>query len=146
MSKGLTFFLGIVTGVLLTFGICTAIYYSKNHGDEGVEMTKEEKAKLPEGMTKLDEPIPFTEARNFKILQVVFNDAALANSEKKFQYSHDSYYTDPVVLIVADQANTFYDDQIVKAPNDCKVMQVGTFKYESGLGWRTVPVIRFVKE
>ncbi|MBR6054601.1 MAG: hypothetical protein IKP46_04610 [Bacteroidales bacterium] len=97
-------------------------------------------------MNFLDEPVPFTEAKKFKILQVVFDDAALANSEKKLEFTNDFIYSDPVVLIVADQANTFYDDQIVKAPNDCKVMQVGTFKYESGLGWRTVPVIRFVKE
>ena len=97
-------------------------------------------------MNSLDEPVPFTEAKKFKILQVVFDDAALAKSEKKLEFTNDFIYADPVVLIVADQANTFYDDQIVKAPNDCKVMQVGTYKYESGLGWRTVPVIRFVKE
>ena len=82
-------------------------------------------------ITMLETPVPFTEAKNFEILQVVFDDAALAQSEKKMQYTGSIYYTDPVVLIVADQKNTFYDDQIVKCPKDSKVMQVGTYNYQT---------------
>jgi hypothetical protein len=95
-------------------------------------------------VTMLDEPVPFTEAKNFQIMQVVFNDAALAQSEKKMQYTGTTYYTDPVVLIVADKENTFYDDQIIKAPRDSKVMQVGTYQYKTQMGWKTVPIIRIL--
>ena len=144
MSKGLTYFLGILTGVLLTLGFFAIKSYSSKVGaGDGVET--EEKAKLPDGVTMLDEPVPFNEAKNFQVLQVVFEDAALAQSEKKMQYSGSTYYTDPVVLIVADEKNTFYDDQIVKAPKDCKVVQVGTYNYKTQMGWKTVPIIRFVK-
>ena len=97
-------------------------------------------------ITMLEPPVPFTEAKYFEILQVVFDDAALAQSEKKMQYTGSIYYTDLVVLIVADQKNTFYDDQIVKCPKDSKVMQVGTYNYQTKMGWKTVPIIRFVKQ
>ena len=144
MSKGLTYFLGILTGILLTMGFfAVRAYTAKQNGENDVKTEKQ--AKLPDGVTMLDEPIPFTEAKNFEVLQVVFDDAALAQSEKRMQYTGSIYYTDPVVLIVADQKNTFYDDQIVKAPKDCKVMQVGTYNYQTQMGWKTVPIIRFVK-
>lgn len=144
MSKGLSYFLGIVTGILLTLGFfAVKAYVPKQDGDEGTQT--EQEAKLPDGVTMLDEPVPFNEAKNFQVLQVVFEDAALAQSEKKMQYTGTTYYTDPVVLIVADEKNTFYDDQIVKAPKDCKVIQVGTYNYKTQMGWKTVPIIRFVK-
>ena len=145
MSKGLTYFLGILTGVVLTIGFLVVRNITSKDGAEGTEKT-EKQAKLPEGVTMLDEPIPFTEAKNFEVLQVVFEDAALAQSEKKMQYTGSIYYTDPVVLIVADQKNTFYDDQIVKCPKDSKVMQVGTYQYQTQMGWKTVPIVRFVKQ
>ena len=145
MSKGLSYFLGILTGVLLTIGFL-AIRNVTSKDDAAGNTGTEKQAKLPEGVTMLDEPIPFTEAKNFEILQVVFEDAALAQSEKKMQYTGSIYYTDPVVLIVADQKNTFYDDQIVKCPKDSKVMQVGTYQYQTQMGWKTVPIVRFVKQ
>ena len=144
MSKGLTYFLGILTGVLLTLGFFAVKSYTSKDKTDG-DVKTEESAKLPDGVTMLDETVPFNEAKNFQILQVVFEDAALAQSEKKMQYTGSTYYTDPVVLIVADQKNTFYDDQIVKAPKDCKVVQVGTYNYQTKMGWKTVPIIRFVK-
>lgn len=144
MSKGLSYFLGILTGILLTLGFFTVRNATSKDGAAGTE-TAEKAPKLPDGVTMLDEPIPFTEAKNFEILQVVFEDAALAQSEKKMQYTGSIYYTDPVVLIVADQKNTFYDDQIVKCPKDSKVMQVGTYQYLTQMGWKTVPIVRFIK-
>ena len=144
MNKTISFILGIVTGILLTLGIIAIKEYSAKQG-EGNDTKTEQKAKLPEGVTMLDESIPFTEAKNFEILQVVFEDEALAQSEKRMQYTGSIYYTDPIVLIVADQRNTFYDDQIVKCPKDSKVVQVGTYKYQSKMGWKTVPIVRYEK-
>ena len=143
MSKGLSYFLGIVTGILLTLCYSAVRAYMANPSEAGDEKT-EKQAKLPDGVTMLNDPIPFTEAKNFEVLQVVFENAALAKSEKKMQYS-GSYYTDPIVLIISDQSNAFYDDQIVRCPKDSKVMQVGTYNYKTQLGWKTVPIIEFVK-
>lgn len=145
MKKGLVFFLGVLTGILLTIGFLAVRNYSHNHKGSNGEVT-EQQAKLPDGVTMLDNPVPFTEAKNFQVLQVVFNDAALAQSERRMEYSGSIYYTDPIVLIVADQENTFYDDQIVKAPKGSKVMQVGTYNYQTKMGWKTVPIVRFVEE
>lgn len=145
MSKGLSYFLGILTGILLTVGFLVIVYHSSNN-DETTTETTERQAKLPEGVSLLDEPVPFTEAKNFQVLQVVFSDGALAQSKKKMQYTGTVYYTDPVVLIIADKENAFYDNQIIKAPNGSKVMQVGTYNYSTQMGRKTVPIIRFINE
>lgn len=144
MSKGLSYILGIITGILLTLVFFSVKAYTEKRGG-GNDVKNEKQAKLPDGVKMLDEPIPFTEAKNFEVVQVVFDDAALAQSEKRLQYTGSIYYTDPVVLIVADQNNTFYDNQIVKAPKGSKVMQIGTYSYNSNMGWKTVPIIRFIK-
>lgn len=142
MSKGLSFALGVLTGIILTIGALFVIYYTANpNGGKGE--TTQEKAKLPDGVTMLDEPVPFTDATSFEVLQVVFEDAALARSGK---YTYGSmYYSDPIVLILSDQKNSFYDDQIVKTSKDCRVMRVGTYNYQTKMGWKTVPIISFVK-
>lgn len=143
MSKGLSYFLGILTGILLTIGFLAIKNATTKDGEAGTETT-EKAPKLPEGVTMLDTPLPFTEARNFEIMQVIFNDAALAKSEDR-RYG-TNFYSDPIVLIVSDTENAFYDDQIVKAPKNSKVMQVGTYKYETKMGWKTVPIIRIINE
>lgn len=142
MSKGLSFFLGILTGILLTIGFLAIMNSASKDGATGTE----KQDKLLEGVTMLEKPIPFNEANNFEIMQVIFEDAALAQSEKKMPHSGNIYYDDPVVLIVADQKNTFYDDLVVKCPKDSKVIQVGTYQYQTQIGLKTVPIVRFVKQ
>ena len=90
MGKGLTYFLGILTGILLTLGFFALKNSSPKQEGENSNKT-EKQAELPDGVTMLDEPVPFTEAKNFQIMQVVFNDAALAQSEKKMQYTGNSW-------------------------------------------------------
>ena len=136
--------IGILIGIFLTLGYQAMMDEPSEGGAAGKE-TAEKTERLPDGITLLDEPVPFTEAKNFKIRQVVFEDAALAQSKKKMQYTGSNYFTDPIVLIITDQKNTFYDDQIVKCPKDSKVMQVATYQYQTQMGWKTVPVVRFVK-
>ena len=68
-------------------------------------------------------------------------DGALANCEEK-GYS-TSFFTGPVVYIVTDGQNLFYDDQVIEVPKGKKAMQIGTFRYETKLGEKVVPVIKF---
>ena len=111
-------------------------------GTSPVTESPEKQPQLPEDVTWLDDPIPFTEADNFKIIQVVYENAALALTQKRYL---GAVYSEPVVLIVSQQKNTFYDDQIVKCPEDREVMQIGTYKYQSrNNNWKTVPVILFL--
>ena len=54
-----------------------------------------------------------------------------------------SFFTGPVVYIVTDGQNLFYDDQVIEVPKGKKAMQIGTFRYETKLGEKVVPVIKF---
>lgn len=65
----------------------------------------------------------------------------MANCEEK-GYS-TSFFTGPVVYIVTDGQNLFYDDQVIEVPKGKKAMQIGTFRYETKLGEKVVPVIKF---
>ena len=47
------------------------------------------------------------------------------------------------VYIVTDGQNLFYDDQVIEVPKGKKAMQIGTFRYETKLGEKVVPVIKF---
>ena len=53
------------------------------------------------------------------------------------------FFTGPVVYIVTDGQNLFYDDQVIEVPKGKKAMQIGTFRYETKLGEKVVPVIKF---
>lgn len=142
MSKGISFFLGTITGVLLTLGFFAVKGIITNGGTSSIEITGKT-TNLPDGVTMLDKPIPFSGSKNFKVLQVVMQNGALAHSEK-IEYG-SKIYTDPVVLIVTEKGNAFYDDQVVQCPKDGKAVQIGTYNYLSNLGRKTVPIIRFVK-
>lgn len=49
----------------------------------------------------------------------------------------------PIVFLVADGDEQFYDDQVVTVPNGKSAKQIGTYSYESKGGERTVPIIKF---
>ena len=77
------------------------------------------------------------------MLQVVSGRAALAQSGKRMPYTGETYYSDPVVLLVSDRADAFYDGQAVACPEGRAPVRTGTYRYKSKGGWRTVPVVRF---
>lgn len=128
MKKGLIFFLGIVTGCVLTIAVLLVI---------GIAYSNSNTAKSD--ITIAEQQTVFTTATKFQVFQVL-GDGALANCEEK-GYS-TSFFTGPVVYIVADKQNLFYDDQVIKVPKGKKAMQIGTFRYETQLGEKVVPVIK----
>lgn len=67
---------------------------------------------------------------------------ALAHCEEQ-GYTPIDVFGDPVVYILANEQEQFYDRQIVEVPKGKSVVQIGTFRYESKSGERTVPVIQF---
>ena len=91
-------------------------------------------------ITIAEQQTVFTTATKFEVFQVL-GDGALANCEEK-GYS-TSFFTGPVVYIVTDGQNLFYDDQVIEVPKGKKAMQIGTFRYETKLGEKVVPVIKF---
>ena len=151
MNKVITFFLGFFAGIALMLGILIVRNLLSTDSKEVTANTEEtaEQTRLPNGVHVLDEPIPYTESSKFKIFQVINENAALAHTVSNNDGILDiyyGYYDNPLVLIIVEQKNALYDDQIVSCPNNRKVMQLGTYKYRSGMGRRTVPVVQFIKQ
>ena len=133
MKKGLVFFLGMLTGCVLT--IAALFYIAKVYNSEG---------EVP-GLVLYEQPAGAIDSYSFKVMQVLPNGNALANSESAVY--KDLSHTGPTVLLLADENSHYYDDQIVKVPKGKKAYQVGVFDYETrGMGHKTVPVVKFLSK
>ena len=129
MKKWIVFILGAVTGCIVTFIIFLII---------GLSQTSLSKS----GITLSEKETLFKTTDSFKVMQVL-DDGALAICGEKDNYSrgHDYSYFGPVVYILSDGENLFYDDQIVTVPRGKSPIQIGTYRYKSKLGEKVVPVI-----
>lgn len=129
MKKGLVFTFGVLTGILLTIAILVVV-------GKGLESSQQENFNVAEQKT------PFTVADSFEVFQVL-EGGALANCKEK-EYGSMTSYNGPIVFLVADGQNQFFDNQIVTTPLGKSAVQVGTYKYATRSGVdRTVPVITF---
>lgn len=128
MKKWLVFLLGIVTGCIVT--IVALLVISKVHS--GVNQ-----------ITVSEQQTEFTLAKKFEVFQVL-GDGALAHCEDD-EYSI-SVFTGPIVYILNDDGNLFYDDQIIEVPNGKKVIQIGTYRYETQMGEKVVPVLKLLNQ
>ena len=50
---------------------------------------------------------------------------------------------DTLTDFFSDTGSTPVDDQVIEVPKGKKAMQIGTFRYETKLGEKVVPVIKF---
>ena len=117
-----SFFLGVLTGVVLTFSVLFVIaLVNRNPG-------------AADPIQYLEQPVSYenkTET-SFKVFQVLGN-AALANeiSNKEYKWYHGN-----TVMILGED---FYSDQVVTIKNP---QRVGTYSYTNNGGMpMTVPVI-----
>lgn len=132
MKKGLVFFLGMLTGCVLT--IAALFYIAKVYNSEG-EVS---------GLVLYEQPAGAIDSYSFEVMQVLPNGNALAGAENP---SWRESYTGPTVLLLADENSHYYDEQIVKVPKGKKAYQVGVFDYETrGMGHKTVPVVKFLSK
>ncbi len=111
MRKGLIFFLGIVTGCVLTIAVLFVIGITNSNANES-------------DITIAEQQTVFTTATKFEVFQVLWG-WCLANCEEKGYLT--SFFTGPVVYIVTDGQNLFYDDQVIEVPKGKKAMQVEHF-------------------
>lgn len=136
MKKGLVFFLGVLTGLLIFF-IISCVIAGKNgaFGYNGIQ-----------GLTIFEEPGPQVPFKSYKVLQVV-DGGALVYGTNKATASDIDYYTGTVAFLLAPSTGGYYDGQILVPPAGKKSRQKGTYQYTSGAGNRnTVPVIGFYDE
>lgn len=141
MKKGLVFVLGILTGFVITIvGLLVVAKVMNGHGDSngGVKT-----ARYP-GLTLYEQPKGTVEGEYFKVMQVI-NIGALAQTGKKYGEDYSGgkiMYGDPIVLFLSDDANTYYDDQVIHVAKG-SLQQIGTYKYSTRIGMKkTVPVVR----
>ena len=129
MGKFICFILGIVTGVVLTIGGVVVL---------GAMAQAEETS----GVTMFDQPGEEMTARKYEVIQVI-PIGALARSEE-ISYGQ-SMFTGPVVLFYTEGQSAHYDDEVIKVPKGKRVVQVGTYQYNSAVGNRTVPIVRIME-
>lgn len=99
---------------------------------------------LPDSFSLLDNPVPYQGAKKFKVLQVIAKDGALAQSEDT-RYRTIEAYGDPIVLLISDQPNVYYDDLVIPVGSRQKTVQLGTYRYETRMGVsKTVPIVMIV--
>ena len=131
MKKGLVFFLGMITGCVLTIA---ALFYVGKVND----------SKDASGLVLYEQPAGVIDSYSFQVMQVLSDGAALAASENP---SWRESYTGPTVLLLSDGNGHYYDEQVVKVPKGKRACQVGVFDYESrGLGHKTVPAVKFLSK
>ena len=126
MKKGLIFVLGMITGCLLT---CIVLFFI------GITMAASEETNV----TYLEQPVAFTEASKFEVFQVLEN-GALAHCEE-LSYGSSSFFG-TIVYLMSDGQNLYYDEQVIAVPKGKRAMQVGTYKYQSQMGVKTVPALK----
>ena len=127
MSKGVAYFLGILTGIVLTIG--ASIIIAKSQGEDpssnGISMFE----KRGQAMTEV----------SFKIFQTLDDKHALASGVSNEEYG---WYMGITVMIIGNENDHFYDDQIIKKTSGKKFYQVGTYKYQTkSEDFKTVPIV-----
>ena len=127
MSKGVAYFLGILTGIVLTIG--ASIIIAKSQGEDpssnGISMFEKRGQAMTEG--------------SFKIFQTLDDKHALASGVSNEEYG---WYMGITVMIIGNENDHFYDDQIIKKTSGKKFYQVGTYKYQTkSEEFKTVPIV-----
>ena len=127
MSKGVAYFLGILTGIVLTIG--ASIIIAKSQGGDpssnGISMFEKRGQAMTEG--------------SFKIFQTLDDKHALASGVSNEEYG---WYMGITVMIIGNENDHFYDDQIIKKTSGKKFYQVGTYKYQTkSEDFKTVPIV-----
>jgi len=133
MKEVLLYVAGIVTGVILSIVVVAIISSS---GDNNANQNK------LIGATLFQEPTEVVNEKSLKVLQVVRNDAALVHGRNKYGDYYGTLY-----LIINDEGEYYYDDQIIKVPQGKVVRQIGVYKYTTKSETRkTVPIIKIMDE
>lgn len=121
---------GIVTGIILTFAFFFFVALGNANGtppDENVVL--------------FEKPQQEINVKSFKVMQVLLDGNALATVEDIF-----SDIRGMVVLFLADEGISYYDEQIINVPTGKRVMQIGTYKYITRSEMeKTVPIVEIME-
>ena len=140
MIKNIILFVGgLIIGFLLGFLYMKSVSaeVTKQEDSQSTKTEKIEVVKPNEDLTLFDEPGDVVEDTKFKVFQALDKGVALASGSKNYMTTY--------LLIV--EGKYFYDNEVVKTPQNKLPVQVGVFKYDSNGGTkRTVPVVMFINK
>ena len=135
MKQWVVFLGGVVTGAILTFVVLSIIANAQNGRSDSIV----EEAKSDNNITMFDAPGDIIEDTNFKVFQVIADDAALARAQED---KYDDIYLGKVYLVVNNDGKYYYDDEIVKVKEGKVFRQVGIYRYPTrNEDVKTVPII-----
>ena len=129
MKNFLIFLAGFVSGIICLFLVSLAVTSGSNDDPQGIP-----------GLTMFEQPADVISSDSFEVLQVVSGGNALANAGEKSYGGNYTYYG-MVVLFIANENTHYYDDQIISVPRGKCVRQIGTYQYETKMGYKTVPAV-----
>jgi len=131
MKKWIVFLLGFITGIVFTF-VVAFITASRSNSDNNQ-------------MTFFEKPGECLSINNFEVMQVVGEGCALAYEVKWNSILERYTSTDLLVLIINDNGEYYYDDQIIKVPRGKCMRQVGIYKYPTKMEIeKTVPIVKLM--
>ena len=132
MNKALSFILGLITGVVLTILTLFIIGKAMNAGQGASD----------DGITMFEQPGDIIPTKKFEVLQVVPNGALAHSEETEFGVST---FTGPIVLLLSEGQNTYYDGEVITVPKGKTVRQIGSYQYETRMGYKTVPIVQVME-
>ena len=128
MKNVLIFLAGFVSGIICLVFISLAVV---SNSDDPQSMP---------GLTLFEQTADVIPSDSFEVMQVINGGNALAKAGEELYGGGYSYYG-MVVLFLADENAHYYDDQIISIPSSKCVKQIGTYQYETKVGYKTVPAV-----
>ena len=130
MKKWAVFLLGFISGIVLTFVTLFVIGASQTINNR---------------VTIFEQPGECLSTNNFEVMQVVEDGCALAHEVKWNSILERYMPTDLLVLVINDNGEHYYDDQLIKVPKGKCMRQIGIYKYPTKMEIeKTVPIVKLM--
>lgn len=134
-SKGIVYFLGILTGIALAIAAVFVINKTNSSSDE---------------LTMFKERGKMMDAESYMIIQTHDNNHALAVDSDMLAIStiiNIPSSINTAVYIIGNGKSSFYDGLEIKSSEKIKFYQVGTYRYKTKEEeWKTVPAVMLMKK
>lgn len=125
MKSFFIFIAGMITMLVIVLGIYSNFYMDEEHISGLTYLSEQQVGKT-------------FEYRSIKIIQTHSQNSALVLPTDKY---------DPVMFLLGNETDAFYDDQIINIPKGYKLVQVGTYRYTSRKEIeKTVPAVAILKK
>ena len=134
MKNFFIFVVGFLTGTLLTI-VVLALAAGSNSTNGNPTKGKF----INDGVTLFEEEGECISTKAFEVFQVLDSGEALAHEVE--QHYGRWISTDLLVLLLNEDGASYYDNQVIKIPSGKCAKQLGTYKYTTQLGKKTVPIV-----